>query len=110
MSNSIRRTFLAAIAAATLAGASAAPAFAADAKPAKHRMVMQVSDGDAGRWNLAVNNLQNVQAELGKDNVELELVAYGPGIGMLKMDSSAGPRIAELVKSGVRVVACENTM
>lgn len=79
------------------------------AKP-KARMVMQVSDADPTRWNLALNNLRNVQAELGRDNVELEVVAYGPGIGMLKMDSPVGNRIADAVKSGIRVVACENTM
>ena len=82
----------------------------AAAKPGKHRMVMQVSDGDAARWNLALNNVENVQAELGPANVEVEVVAYGPGIGMLKMDSSVGPRIADALKHGVRVVACENTM
>lgn len=71
---------------------------------------MQVSDGDAARWNLAVNNLRNVQVELGAANVELELVAYGPGIGMLKMESTVGPAISELLHDGMRVVACENTM
>ena len=105
----IRRAILAF--SAILALGALQPAIAADAaaKP-KARMVMQVSDADPARWNLALNNLHNVQNELGRDNVELEVVAYGPGIDMLKMDSPVGNRVAEAVKGGIRVVACENTM
>ena len=97
---------------ATTFALGAVPVMAADAaaKPEKQRMVMQVSDGDPARWNLALNNLRNVQKELGKENTDLEVVAYGPGISMLKMESPVGPRIAEALKSGIRVVACENTM
>ena len=51
-----------------------------------------------------------MQKDLGKDNVEVEIVAYGPGIGMLKADSEVANRIGEAVDSGVKVVACENTM
>ena len=76
----------------------------------KHKLVMQVSDADPAKWNLALNNAKNVQTDLGAGNVEMEIVAYGPGIGMLKMDSVAGPRIAEALRSGVKLVACENTM
>jgi intracellular sulfur oxidation DsrE/DsrF family protein len=80
----------------------------ASSKP--HKVVFQVSDADPMKWNLALNNAKNVQADLGKDNVAVEIVAYGPGIGMLKMDSVTGPRIAEAMGNGVEVVACENTM
>ncbi|MHB1213946.1 MAG: DsrE family protein [Thiobacillus sp.] len=76
----------------------------------KSKMVVQMSDNDPAKWNLALNNIKNVQKDLGKDNVELELVAYGPGIGMLKADSEVANRVGEAVDSGVRVVACENTM
>lgn len=74
------------------------------------KVVIQVSDNDPKKWNLALNNAQNVQQDLGKDNVEVEIVAYGPGLPMLKMDSEAGARIADARKAGVVVVACENTM
>ena len=69
-----------------------------------------MSDNDPARWTLALNNIRNVQLEIGEDLVELELVAYGPGIGMLKGDSPVARRIAEALKTGVKVVACENTM
>jgi len=49
------------------------------------RMVIQVSDGDPKKWNLALNNALNVFNDLGKDNVQTEIIAYGPSIGVLKM-------------------------
>lgn len=76
----------------------------------KAKLVIQVSDNDTGKWNLAMNNAKNIQKDLGKANVELEIVVYGPGIGMLKADSEVGNRVAEAVESGVKVLACQNTM
>ncbi len=95
--------------AALLAASLRSPAVAQSA-PAKNRVVFQVSDADPSKWNLALNNARNVQSELPDDAPELEIVVYGPGIGMLKGDSPVAGRIAEAVKSGVKVVACENTM
>lgn len=78
--------------------------------PAKNRLVLQVSDGDPKKWSLALNNARNVQQDLGEDEVEIEIVAYGPGIDMLKKNSEVGKRITEMLGTGVKVVACENTM
>ncbi len=76
----------------------------------KHRIVIQMSDADPARWNLALNNAKNLQDDVGAANVEIELVAYGPGIGMLKMESPTAQRIADATRAGVKVLACENTM
>ncbi len=95
---------------AALLGASVSTGALAQAAPAKNRVVFQVSDADPSKWNLALNNARNVQSELPDDPPDLEIVVYGPGIGMLKRDSPAAHRIAEAIKSGVKVVACENTM
>lgn len=73
------------------------------------KVVFQVSDNDAQKWNLALNNAKNVQAAMG-EGATVEIVAYGPGIGMLTADSSTSNRVAAAVKSGVNVVACQNTM
>lgn len=75
-----------------------------------YKVVFQVSDADPAKWNLALNNARNVQLDLGRENVAIEIVAYGPGLGMLTMDSTVGPRVSEALESGVSVVACENTM
>jgi intracellular sulfur oxidation DsrE/DsrF family protein len=74
------------------------------------KVVLQVSDNDPGKWNLALNNARNIQADLGAANVAVEIVAYGPGINMLKMDSAVGGRDDQALSDGVKVVACENTM
>jgi uncharacterized protein len=90
-----------------LSGCSSTPQKMAEPK---HRVVFQVSDGDAAKWNLALNNAKNVQQELGADKAEIEIVAYGPGIGMLKADAVTNSRVMEATKSGIIVVACENSM
>ena len=95
---------------ALLAVAVQVPTATAASTDAKSRVVMQVSDADPGKWNLALNNAKNVQNDLGASNVEVEIVAYGPGIGMLKMDSEVANRINEAMADGVKVIACENTM
>lgn len=80
------------------------------AAAADNQVVLQVSDPDEAKWNLALNNARNLQADLGKGNVDVEIVVYGPGIGMLKAESLVGNRIADSAAAGVRIVACENTM
>ncbi|MFZ5482834.1 MAG: DsrE family protein [Pseudomonadota bacterium] len=76
----------------------------------KSKVVIQVSDADPAKWHLALNNARNFVKDLGKDNIDLEIVAYGPGIGMLKLESEVGNRVAETVESGIPVLACQNTM
>ena len=82
----------------------------AQAVPGKARLVIQVSDADPGKWRLALSNARNVQQDLGAANVDIEIVAYGPGIGMLKLESEAEPGVTQARTDGVMVVACENTM
>ena len=90
-----------------VASPTAAQAPQASGRP---RVVLQMSEADPAKWNLALNNAKNIQTDLGAANVDIELVAYGPGIGMLKADSVVGNRVDEAIAAGVRVVACENTM
>ena len=75
-----------------------------------NNVVIQVSDNDPAKWNLALNNARNVQSDLGAANVQIEIVAYGPGLNMLKEGSVVAPRIDEAVLGGVQIAACENTM
>ena len=92
------------------ASLAAPEARAQAASPRQNRVVMQVSDNDPAKWNLALNNAHNLQSDLGAANVAIEIVAYGPGIGMLKTESVVGNRIGEALGSGVKVSACENSM
>jgi intracellular sulfur oxidation DsrE/DsrF family protein len=90
------------------------PAYAADTQSehssVRQKVVIQVSDNDPKKWNLALNNAENVQEDIGKNKVDIEIVAYGPGLPILKLDSPVGSRVADAIASGIKVVACENTM
>jgi len=83
---------------------------AADAAAGRHKVVFQVSDNDPAKWNLALNNVRNIQQDLGRENVEVELVVYGPGLDMLKLDSTVAARVAETLGSGAGIIAGENIM
>jgi intracellular sulfur oxidation DsrE/DsrF family protein len=104
--------------AVALALAAAFPAAAADpAAPApasaaaeRIRVVIQVSDQDPRMWAQAVNYSENLRGLLGKDNVDVEIVALGAGIGLLKLDSPHASRVAEFLKLGVKFTACGSTM
>lgn len=87
-----------------------APAFSHAGDSGRQKVVIQVSDNDPAKWNLALNNARNVQADLGKDKVDVEIVAYGPGLGMLKAESKVAPRLAQALDSSIGLMACENTM
>ena len=100
----MRRSFLIAV-------LGAVPLFAAAQEaPRPTRVVVQVSEADPARWNLVLNNVKNLQDDLGADKVVVEIVAYGPGIGMLKFDAPTNSRVTDAIKAGVTVQACENTM
>ncbi len=80
------------------------------ANPVKPGVVIQVSDGDPKNWNQALNVVKNVQAAYGKDNVDVELVVFGYGSGLLKFDSTLANRIDDTLAGGAQVLMCENTM
>lgn len=99
-----------ALAAATLcAGSAAAAAAQPESRGGPYKAIFQVSDADPQKWNLTLNNAANAAKELGKDTV-IEIVAYGPGIGMLKAGSAVEARLQETMAAGFAVLACQNTM
>ena len=106
MSISLKQAGLMALFVLTLGFAAAPMVHAGD----KHGVVIQMSDNDADKWNLALNNAKNFQKELGKDKIDIEIVAFGPGINMLKKDSAVASRLDEAMMSGVKITACQNTM
>lgn len=79
--------------------------------PDREKVVFHLSDNDPGKWNLTLNNVENVQDAFGgPDKVDVEVVVYGPGINMLKAESTAGNRVNAAAKRNVQIVACETTM
>lgn len=85
-------------------------ALGAQAETAKLGVAVQVSDDSVATWNQAINVIKNIQSEYGKDNVDVELVVFGNGIGLLRFDSQLANRIDETMASGAKVLMCQNTM
>jgi intracellular sulfur oxidation DsrE/DsrF family protein len=110
MSTMPRRSFLATTGAASLVALLPAWAAAQASQPPRNRAVFQVTDNDPARWNMILNNMTNLREGVGAEGAEIELIAYGPGILMLKSDSSVKQRMAEALKNGVKVNACQQTM
>jgi uncharacterized protein len=90
----------------------AANARLADSKA--HRLILQVNTNDPAAMNLALNNATNV-AQYYKDageKVKIEVVTFGPGLHMLRDDTSpVKARIEEMALSTPEVSfkACGNT-
>lgn len=81
------------------------------ASRAKERVVIQVSTPDPKMWNQALNAIENLRELYGTDSVEVELVALGHGLSMLKLESTQGPRVAAaLAMNDVHISACQVTM
>jgi uncharacterized protein len=87
-----------------------AQAIAQSAAPVKERIIIQVSTPEQRIWNQAMNYVENLQELYGKDNVEIEIVALGWGIGLVKFDSPLATRVATVLQRGARLQACEVTM
>jgi intracellular sulfur oxidation DsrE/DsrF family protein len=74
------------------------------------KIVVQVSDGNSVTWNQALNVVANLREVYGADT-QIELVAFGQGINMLKFDAPVSSRVIEAQKNlGAKVYACENSM
>jgi len=106
------RKFLPALVSLLLLGFVSGASAADTAKKAteKQRVVLQVSDDSPKTWNQALNVVENLQQAYGQQNVDVKLVAFGMGLGILKLDSVAGSRVQDAVQSGAQILACENTM
>ncbi len=108
MSSIVRSMLLAAVVAFLAANGAQAEA----GKP--HRVVIQVDQNDAEVMNLALNNAKNVLEMYRAKNEDavVEIVAYGPGLHMLRDDTS--PVKDEIKQTRAKVPqitfgACNNT-
>jgi intracellular sulfur oxidation DsrE/DsrF family protein len=87
---------------------------AAPGKKRDHRLVLQVNTNDPAVMNLALNNAVNVEQHykgLG-EQVKIEIVALGPGLNMLRDDTSpVKERIRTLAEASrsISFAACDNT-
>ena len=93
---------------------SGVAAFAAPAPAAApvhtHRIIFAITSGDKTDWEISMHNTSNLLKGFAPDPVEIEIVAFGPGINVLKADSSVRADLEALQKQGVHLAACHNSM
>ncbi|MBE0510892.1 MAG: hypothetical protein K0A95_03265 [Chromatiales bacterium] len=77
---------------------------------AEHKVVLQISDNDPSKQTLVLNVANNVLNHYGRDLVQLEIVAFGPGLRLLFEDNANEGRIGSLMANGVTFSACGNTI
>ena len=94
------------------------PAMPADAqqvplqdKPfAEHKIVLQLSDGDAKKQALVLSVANNLLKAYAPDKIAIEVVAFGPGIDLLLSGSERRKQAESLIAQGVRFDLCLNTV
>ena len=77
---------------------------------ADEKVVLQISDPNPFKQKLVLNVANNILKHYGPDQVEVEIVAFGPGLRLLFKDNMSSGRIQGLVDNGVRFSACSNTI
>jgi len=92
------------------AGDSGLPA-SADKPFAEAFILLQLSDADESKQNAVLDVANNLIKHYGgPDMVDIEIVAFGPGMQLLLEGNPREERIASLVENGVRFVGCMNTV
>jgi intracellular sulfur oxidation DsrE/DsrF family protein len=77
---------------------------------AEHRIVLQLSDNDPKKQGLVISVANNLLKFYDPDKVAIEVVAFGPGIDLLRPDNANRTLVESLVAQGVRVDVCLNTV
>jgi len=110
-----RRETLSLLACALIVLLTLCTASSADEPSSKsHRVAIQVDTNDPATINLVLNNARNVVEyyTARKEEIAIEIVAYGPGLHMLRADTSTvKDRLQSLHESmpQINFSACENT-
>lgn len=100
------------VAALTLdvAAAMAEPKPLPDKPFAEHRIVLQLSDSDAKKESLVISVANNLIKAYGPDAIAVEVVAFGPGIDVLRTGNANRTRVESLIAQGVKFDVCVNTL
>ena len=83
-----------------------------DGKPfAEAHVVLQLGDGDAETQARVLNVANNLIKHYGgPDFVDIEIVAYGPGLSLLYPDNANAARISSLLVNEIKFIGCMNTV
>jgi uncharacterized protein len=91
------------------------PAVAKQVEPKMHHVVIQVTQNDPALMTIALNNAENLTNYYQQkgERLQLEFVAYGPGLHMLRSDTSpVSDRIKRFAEKNKQVTfsGCGNTL
>jgi hypothetical protein len=76
-----------------------------------YRVVFHLDEADKARAQLVLNNIKNLIVDLGRKNVEIELIANGQGVlALLETPNLHGKDVERLADLGVRFLACSNSL
>lgn len=75
-----------------------------------HQLVIQVNQREEDAQDHILSNIVNLQKHYGMDNIEMEVVAYGPGIWLVTEKSAFTKRVESLMMQNVTFTACGNTL
>jgi intracellular sulfur oxidation DsrE/DsrF family protein len=76
-----------------------------------HQVVFEVNGDGKASWEAVLNNVENLQKALGRENTRIEVVAHANGLGLLVASSTPlADRLKQISDSGIVFAACENTM
>lgn len=98
------------IVALPVATAMAEPKQLPDKPFAEHRIVLQLSDSDAKKESLVISVANNLIKAYGPDAIAVEVVAFGPGIDVLRTGNANRTRVESLISQGVKFDVCVNTL
>jgi uncharacterized protein len=108
---SLRIVVIAAVLALTLPSAARAQQAPLQDKPfAEHKIVLQLSDGDPRKQALVISIANNLLKFYDPDKVAIEVVAFGPGIDLLRSENPSQKQVESLIAQGVRFDVCLNTV
>jgi intracellular sulfur oxidation DsrE/DsrF family protein len=77
---------------------------------AEHKVVLQLSDGDPKKQALVLSVANNLLKFYDPDKVAIEVVAFGPGIDLLRTGGDHRKQVESLIAQGVRFDICLNTV
>lgn len=88
--------------------------FAQDGLPKdgkKYHVIFEMSAGEQPRLESVIRNIENLKIALGPDNVTVEIVLHGMAIfSYTKEKTTLAESWDKLAKSGVGLLACNNSM
>jgi hypothetical protein len=77
---------------------------------AEHKIVLQFSDNDPRKQGLVISVANNLLKFYDPDKVAIEVVAFGPGIDLLRSENPSRKQVESLIAQGVRFDVCLNTV